>query len=162
MVKFFYQPVLYEISSFLAPSFSLRGKCNQKAVVSWSRKASAADSWHLSISGMQSSLPVTWGPSACPGTTLRVVQNSIKASEQFPPDHSWFWIEVPPGSPGRNHTSRVRNKKQMSIWNRPSHPGASQDVCINQERAPQQITALLLCGKAFDGWLVMAKNEANP
>lgn len=43
----------------------------------------------------------------------------------------------------------------------PSYPGASQDIFISQERASQQIMALLY-EKAFDGWLVMAKNEANP
>lgn len=41
---FIYQPLLYLISSFLASSFSLRGKCDQKAMVSLSRKASAVSS----------------------------------------------------------------------------------------------------------------------
>lgn len=165
MGKFFHQPVLYLISSFLAPPFSLRGKCDRKAMLSLGRKASAVSSWHLSIPGVpclpfQPPLSITWWLGASPGMALRAIQKGIGHLSGFHLPIVGSGSKYPQGA--QDHPPRVKNRKQMLLWNRPSHPGASQDIFISQEHAPQQIMALFLYGKAFDGWLVMAKNEANP
>lgn len=88
MGKFFYQSVLCLIRSFLATSFSLRRKCDQKTMLLLSRKASAVSSSHLSNSGMpclpfQPPLPITWGLATSPGMALREVQKGKRHLNSF-------------------------------------------------------------------------------
>lgn len=83
MGKFFYHPVVYLISCFLASSCSLRGKYEQKAMFLWGRKVFAVSRWHLSLPEVpclpcQPPLPITSGLAVSPGImTLRAVQKGI-------------------------------------------------------------------------------------